>query len=212
MKKIIPCALMAGLLSSAGVWAQTASDSPFFNADYAAHAVSVGGNSPSANLGQLASFLATQLSTNRNIKNLGDSRIAIASLVDLDTLSQTSSLSMLLAENLVHEMHVRGFAVVDYKIRDGLKITQQGDLVFSRNIADLKREQNIHYFLSGTIALNADGAVINIRMIDTESSLVKSSAQGFISKRELHRLLNGEKVLVEKPTIPAVQPAKVSLK
>ncbi|MEY4593541.1 MAG: hypothetical protein RIR18_2436 [Pseudomonadota bacterium] len=171
-----------------------------------------GGATPSATLGELTNLLASQLANNRNVKNMAESRIAIASFVDIDNLGQTSLLGIQLAENLMHEMHVRGFAVVDFKTRDALKVVKNGDFVFSRDLADLKKEYRIHYFLSGTITLNADGAVINARLIDAESSLISSTAQGFLSKRDLHRILNGEKIMVESPAIPPVQPSRIMLK
>jgi TolB-like protein len=162
---------------------------------------------PSATLARLTNFIGSQLANNRSIKNITESRIAIASFVDIENLGQVSPLGMQVAENLMHEMHVRGFSVVDFKTRDALKVRPGGDFVFSRDLADLKREQNIHYFLSGTITLNSDGAVINARLIDAENSLICSTAQGFLSKRDLHRILNGEK-----PIVPSVPPSRIMLK
>lgn len=165
--------------------------------------------SPSESFSKMSAMMADQLSLNQNVqKRMQGGRIAIASFVNIDDLGQASQLGIQLAENLMHEMHVRGFSVVDYKTRDALKVSGKGDFVFSRDLADLKRAQNINYFLAGTISLNADGAVINARLIETETNLVSSTGQGFLAKKDLHRLLNGERSSV----VAAPQPVYITLK
>lgn len=203
MKKIFGMLLMM----LAGVVAAQTSWSPVSGLPVSQPSVQKAANSlPSASLGQLTGFMATQLAgnwSNKTTQNVSDTRVAVASFVDIDDLGRASLLGMQVAENLMHEMHIRGFGIVDFKTRDALKIGSTGDLVFSRDIADLRREYRVHYFLSGTITLNADGAVFNARLIDAASSLVVSTAQGFLSKRDLHRVLNGESTVVSAPKPPA---------
>lgn len=162
--------------------------------------VSIPAGAPSGTLNQVISFLGSQLANNRNIPNVAETRIAVGSFVDLSHLDETDKLGMVVAENLMHEMHVRGFGVVDFKTRDSLKVRPAGDFVFSRDIADLKRSYNIHYFLAGTISRNADGVVINARLIQTDTSLVVSTAQGFIANRNLDRVFSERGRPVEKVT------------
>ena len=124
---------------------------------------------------------------------------------------------MELAENMMHEMHVRGFGVVDFKTRETLKVKTSGDFVFSRDINELKKQYNIHYFLSGTISRNVDGAVINARLVQADTSLIVSTAQGFLANRDLQRILSEqggaiEKVVIERPVIPPLRPNSVSLR
>ena len=159
---------------------------------------------PSGTLGQVVSFLASQLANNRNISNVSETRIAVGSFVNLSNLEETDKLGMEVAENLMHEMHVRGFGVVDFKTRDSLRVRPAGDFVFSRDIADLKRSYNIHYFLAGTITRNGDGAVVNARLIQTDTSLVVSTAQGFISNHNLDRIFNERGRPAEKIVLPRV--------
>ena len=82
--------------------------------------VQIGGGAASNTLNQVSSFLATQLARNRDIKNVSDSRIAVASFVNMTSLDETDKLGMTLAENLMHEMYVRGFGVVDFKARKAM--------------------------------------------------------------------------------------------
>ncbi len=179
--------------------------------------VAVGATTASATLNQVSTFLANQLANNRDLKNVSDSRIAVASFVSLDNLEETNKLGMELAENMMHEMHVRGFGVVDFKTRETLKVRTNGDFVFSRDINELKKQYNIHYFLSGTISRNVDGAVINARLVQADTSLIVSTAQGFLANRDLQRILSEqggaiEKVVIERPVIPPLRPNAVLLR
>lgn len=180
--------------------------------------VSIGGGSSAATLNQVGSFLANQLTNNRNLKNVSASRVAVASFVNVGNLDETDRMGMQLAENMMHEMHIRGFGVVDFKTREHLKVRNNGDFVFSRDIAELRRQYNIHYFLSGTVSHGADGAVINARLVEADTGLVVSTAQAFLTQRDVSRLLaderraKPEKVVIERPVVPALSPNTVNLR
>ena len=212
--KTIALGLLAAAFSTAAQAQDTATAQRYGNL---APVVTVGGTTASATLNQVTTFLANQLANNRDIKNVSDSRIAVASFVNINNLDETNKLGMELAENLMHEMHVRGFGVVDFKTREALKVKANGDFVFSRDINELRKQYNIHYFLSGTISRNVDGAVINARLVQADTSLVVSTAQAFMSSRDLQRILSEqgnaiEKVVIERPVIPPLRPNSVSLR
>ena len=180
--------------------------------------VQIGGSAASNTLNQVSSFLATQLARNRDIKNVSDSRIAVASFVNMTSLDETDKLGLSLAENLMHEMYVRGFGVVDFKARDYIRVRSNGDFVLSRDVAELRRNHNIHYFLAGTVARNGDGVVINARLIQADSGVVVSSAQAFLNNRDLNYILSDanrggvEKVVIERSVVPPVKPNTVFIR
>ena len=181
-------------------------------------AVVIGGGTASSSLNQVVSFLANQLANNRNLYSVSDSRVAVGSFVSLTSVEETDKLGLALAENLMHEMHVRGFGVVDFKTREYMRVRQGGDFVFSREVSELRKQYNIHYFLAGTFTRNADGVVINARMIQADTGLVVSTGQAFLPNRELSRLLGepsrsiAEKVVVERSVVPAMRPNVVPLR
>lgn len=72
----------------------------------------------------LVRFIADQLTQNRDVKNLSDTHFAVASIVGLDDISRTNKLGYLIQEHLVHELQVRGFKVVDFKLMsDQIQVT-----------------------------------------------------------------------------------------
>ena len=160
------------------------------------------------NLNRLATFLTEQLTHNRDLANLQESRVAVTSFVNIENVRETNKIGLSLAELLIHKLQLSGFQVVDYKTMNAIMITQNGDYVFSRNPAELKNEYNIHYFLTGTLTKTLEGIVVNARLIDAKTSVVASSAQAFIPARDARRLLSEytdteqEKVVIWNPPVP----------
>ena len=93
-----------------------------------------------------------------------------------------------------------------------------GDFVFSRDVAELRRNHNIHYFLAGTVARNGDGVVINARLIQADSGVIVSSGQAFLNNRDLNYILSDanrgavEKVVVERNVVPPLKPNTVFIR
>ncbi len=144
--------------------------------------------SASGYINQLVSILADQLSQNKDFKNISSTPIAIASIVDLKDYTKVGKIGHIISENLIHEMQVRGYRVVDFKSMPTLMVKPNGDYLFSRNLKDLKKEQNINYVIGGTYMYYSDGVSINCRLIDIRTNIVKSSAQIFIPASIVNRL------------------------
>jgi len=134
---------------------------------------------------RIASSIAQQLGQNKNFDNFEDTPIAIMSVVDMNDFKKTSPIAKRISENLIHEMHVRGYKVVDYKAMCKIEIDANGDYVFSRAMKDLQNQRTIVYALSGTYTNYKDGMAINIRIIDIKTSVVLSTAQVFVPKKVL---------------------------
>ena len=145
-------------------------------------------NSDAGTINRLMSALSAQLTANKNFPNVQTSAIAITSFVSLDDLKSTSRLSNLISENLIHEMQVRGYKVIDFKTMDTIKINASGDFLFSRDIAQLRKSLNIDYALTGTYVKYRTGTVINARIICLKTHVVLSSAQILIPRRVAKRL------------------------
>ena len=139
-------------------------------------------------MNQLMSAIAGQLTQNKNFKDVQNSAIAITSFVSLDDLKSTSRLSTLIPENLIHEMQVRGYKVIDFKTMDTIKINNSGDFLFSRDVEKLRKNLNIDYALTGTYAKYRTGTVVNARIICLKTHIVLSSAQILIPSRVVKRI------------------------
>ena len=134
---------------------------------------------------RIASSIAEQLGQNKNFDNFENTPIAIMSIVDMNDFKKTTPVAKRISENLIHELHVRGYKVVDYKAMSQIEVDANGDYVFSRAIKDLQNQRTIVYALSGTYTNYKDGMAINVRIIDIKTSIVLSTAQVFVPKKVL---------------------------
>ena len=138
-------------------------------------------------INNITRFLTDQLTANKNFYRISDPIIAITSLVYENDYDRTNRLGNIIAENLIHEMQVRGFRVLDYKVMPVIKVTNEGDFAISRNIDKLKRKYLINYVLTGTIIEMHNGMILNARIVDLATNIVLSSAQAFIDKKTYYK-------------------------
>lgn len=108
--------------------------------------------------------------------------IAVASFVNLEDLESTNWLGNQLSENFVHELQRHGMVVVDFKTTGHIRVTKEGDYVFSRDWKELPERQIIDYVVTGTMMEQETGILVNARMIGMQSRVVVATAQSFIPK------------------------------
>lgn len=106
--------------------------------------------------------------------------VAVASFVKLKDVESTNWLGNQLAESFVHELQRHGLIVVDYKTTGHIRVTKDGDYVFSRDWQELPERQIIDYVVAGTMKQQDRGILVNARMIGMQSRVVVASAQTFI--------------------------------
>lgn len=107
--------------------------------------------------------------------------MGVASFVYLDSeLQHTDVFGNQLAESLMHEATQFGIAVTDFKMTDSIRITPEGDYVFSRDFLELTQHYPLSVILSGTLARHQGGLLVNARIINVMDKKVLGSAQTFI--------------------------------
>ncbi len=106
--------------------------------------------------------------------------VAVASFVDLKDLETTNWLGNQIAESFVHELQRHGLIIVDFKVTGHIRVTEEGDYVFSRDWKELPERQIIDYVVTGTMMEQESGVLINARMIGIQSKVVVATAQAFI--------------------------------
>jgi TolB-like protein len=131
-------------------------------------------------LNRLVSDMADRLFSNKLAGSTTLSPIAVTSFVNLNTLENTNWLGQQIAEDLVHELHRRGEVVFDYKLTGSIKVTPEGDFVFSRDWTELSKRVPVSRILTGTMSRNEKGIVINARIVSLKTRMVEATAQGVI--------------------------------
>jgi TolB-like protein len=127
-----------------------------------------------------AEQLAMQLMQNTSKLNT-QSLVGIASFVMLDgSLQRTNVLGNQMAELFISEVQQYGMSVVDFKVMNGIQISDNGDYIFSRDTDELASKLALDYVLSGTMIQNEQGVKVSARIVSTSNKVVVSSAKVFI--------------------------------
>jgi TolB-like protein len=135
--------------------------------------------------------------------------IAVTSFVFLDSdLERTSLLGNQMSESLIHEIHKVGIPVLDFKVTDSLRITQEGDFISSRDFKYLNTNIPIQYIVTGNLVKHQGGYLVNARVVGISSKAVVASAQSFIPAHVAKALLSSKPVVTsaqEIGLVPLVQ-------
>ncbi len=151
-------------------------------------------NLPKHAINDLVKGLAYRMLANSSFVN-DKTPVAVASFASLDDLESTNWLGNQIAESFVHELQSHGLVVIDFKTTGHIRVTPEGDYVFSRDWKEVPERQIIDYVVSGTMVEQEKGIIVNARMVDIQSHVVVATAQSFIPKWVLgEEKNNGEHV------------------
>ena len=146
-------------------------------------------------------FIAEQLERNLS-PEMRSRALVVTDFVALNTLTETSQLGRLLAQNLMHEMQLRNWAVTDITFRKNILIEASGEFSLSRDIKQLKAPVQTGSVITGTYVNTAEGLILNVRMIQVISGAVVSTAQVKLpADRLISHLLEGPP---RPPTMPVL--------
>lgn len=121
--------------------------------------------------------------------------VAVTSFTFLDSdLQRGSLLGNQIAQSLIHEIHQVGIPVLDFKVTDSLRITQQGDFISSRDFNDLTSDIPIRYIVTGNLVKHRGGYLVNARIVGISSKAVVASAQSFIPAHVAKAILSSQPV------------------
>jgi len=121
-------------------------------------------------------FLADQLDRNKD-PDVGAKPMIITSFSNLDNFSETTAFGRLVGEQLMHELKVRGWQVVDMRVTRSVIVNPSGEFSLSRDLGRIRESFPAGNVLVGTYVRTSDGVLVSARVIDVTSGNVQSSAQ-----------------------------------
>jgi len=121
--------------------------------------------------------------------------LMIANFVALGNLNDTSPFGQLASANLIHEMRIRHWSVMDPLFTRDMYIGLTGEFALSRDTKKLPGALPSLQMIAGTYQITSDSVVLNVRMIDAHTSAVISTAQVYFPRNQQ---INS---LVERPLV-----------
>lgn len=130
--------------------------------------------------------------------------IGVTTFVNLDDLNTTSSFGRMYAEQVMSELSMRGFDVVELRHSDALQfLSDSGEFALSRDVGAVRRSRQLGGVLVGTYVVSPVRVYVNARLVDPSSSLVLSAGSVEMGKTaELARMLRGGTVPATLERIP----------
>jgi len=103
-----------------------------------------------------------------------DMPILVASFVNIDDLSQSSTLGRMVSEQIASRLAQQGFKIIETKLRQGSIFVQKGkgEFLLSRDLLNLSTNQGAQAVLVGTYAVSEHFIFISARVVRTEDSSV----------------------------------------
>lgn len=136
-------------------------------------------------------YLAQQIDEYYRGTNPGP--LGVTTFVNVDDLYATSTFGRLYAEQLMSELTMKGFDVIELRHSDALQfLSDSGEFALSRDSSFVRRERELGGVVVGTYVASPDRVYINARLIDPASSLVLSAGSVEMAKtKEISKLLRG---------------------
>jgi TolB-like protein len=119
--------------------------------------------------------------------------IGVTTLVNLDDLYATSSFGRMYAEQIMSELSMRGYDVVELRHSDALQfMNNAGEFGLSREVAAVKGARNLGGVLVGTYVTSPQRVYVNVRLVDPKTSLILSAGSVEMNKtQEIAKMLRG---------------------
>lgn len=147
---------------------------------------------PNESVGRFkSSYLVEQIDTYYRGTDPGP--IGITTLVNLDDLYATSSFGRMYAEQLMSELAMRGYDVVELRHSDALQfLSSAGEFALSRDLGSVRRERRLGAVVVGTYSVSPERVYVNARLLDPSTSMVLSAGSVEMEKTpEITRMLRG---------------------
>jgi TolB-like protein len=119
--------------------------------------------------------------------------IGVTTFVNIDDLYASSTFGRMVGEQLMSELAMKGFDVVELRHADALQfLDTSGEFALSRDARAVRGHRNLSAVVVGTYVVSPERVYVNARLIEPSTSLILSAGSVEMSKtRELAKLLRG---------------------
>jgi len=121
--------------------------------------------------------------------------IIVASFVNIDDLSESSTLGRISAEQFSSKLSQNGYIVNELKLRrEGLFIKEQaGEFMLSRELKDIAFRHTAQAILVGTYGVGRDAVYISVKMVNPEGLVIASTDYSIKMTPGLYSLISNDR-------------------
>ncbi len=150
-------------------------------------------------------LLAAQI--DRYYRGSAPGPIGVTTFVNIDDLYASSTFGRMVGEQLMSELAMKGFDVVELRQADALQfLNTSGEFALSRDVRTVRPQRNLAAVVVGTYVVSPERVYVNARLIEPSTSLILSAGSVEMSKtRELAKMLRGGSMPGSLERIPVKQ-------
>jgi len=147
-------------------------------------------------------LLAAQI--DRHYRGSAPGPIGVTTFVNIDDLYASSTFGRMVGEQLMSELSMKGFDVIELRHADALQFLDRGgEFALSRDAGMVKPEKNLAGVVVGTYVTSPERVYVNARLIDPSTSKVLSAGSVEMSKTaEIAKLIRGGSIPASLERIP----------
>jgi TolB-like protein len=136
-------------------------------------------------------LLANQI--DRYYRGSAPGPIGVTTFVNIDDLYASSTFGRMVGEQLMSELAMKGFDVVELRHADALQfLDSAGEFALSRDVRAVRPHRNLAAVVVGTYVVSPERVYVNARLVEPSTSLILSAGSVEMSKtRELAKMLRG---------------------
>lgn len=130
--------------------------------------------------------------------------IGVTTFVNLDDLKTTSTFGRVCGEQLMSELTMRGYDVIELRHADALQfLSNSGEFALSRDVTQIRRERDLGGVVVGTYVVSPIRVYLNARLVDPSTSRVLSAGSVEMEKtEEITKLVRGGSIAPTLERIP----------
>jgi len=122
-----------------------------------------------------------------------DATIMVGTLVNIDSLNESSRLGRTVSEQVQAKLTQRGYKVIELKLRGALFIKKdQGELLLSREVQDLRADHKAEAVVVGTYSVAKQFIYVNLKMVDANNLAVGAHDYTLPLDRNVRALLKSQ--------------------
>ena len=123
-----------------------------------------------------------------------DTGFLVASIVNIDSLHQSSTLGRTIAEYITSSLVWNGYTTSETKLRRSLFVEEEGgEFLLSRNIDALRAKYSAQAVIVGTYSVGEYVVYISLRLVELENGTILSTSESQIPLgTETRRLLHND--------------------
>lgn len=116
--------------------------------------------------------------------------VLIATVVNIDSMNQSSRLGRLISEQVATRLTQRGYSVVEMKLRNNVYIREgAGELLLSRDVRELSKNYNAQVVVVGNYAVAAGYTYLTLKAVTATDNRVISAINYLLPLTEDNKAL-----------------------